>query len=249
MGIATTASTTRRTRFGQLPRAAKSSFPFALKSPGSKTLKHKETPVVTLKAAVGSPATGSLAQAATVRCDSVKGVTTKAGGCVHPGYVPVFAMSRADPFDLECGGYAWAPAFSISCLYRALSGDMDSDEDIVCTIHGGFEPLRTRSAVLLAACVDDRAVAGHLDGPDIAAVSLGEVLTVLDRYPVSSLESCGAPVGTGGEECAELLRAFGTAEFDAIHSAVRETLKGHLADGGPHIRIADRREALRGIAP
>lgn len=43
------------------------------------------------------------------------------------------------PFDPECGGYAWAPAYSISCLYRALSGDMDSDADIVCTLQGGFD--------------------------------------------------------------------------------------------------------------
>ncbi|MFD4947156.1 hypothetical protein ACFWNT_32715 [Streptomyces sp. NPDC058409] len=101
--------------------------------------------------------------------------------------------------------------------------------------------------MLLAACVNDRAVAGHLDGPDTAAVSLSEVLTVLDRYPVSSLESSGAPAGSGGEECAELLQAFGTDEFNAVRAAVREALKGHLADGGPHIRITDRREALRGI--
>ncbi|MFF3459612.1 hypothetical protein ACFYXH_36005 [Streptomyces sp. NPDC002730] len=39
------------------------------------------------------------------------------------------------PIDPECAGYAWGPAFSIS-LYRALSGDMDRDEDIVCTVHG-----------------------------------------------------------------------------------------------------------------
>ncbi|NUK09932.1 hypothetical protein HRW18_18370 [Streptomyces lunaelactis] len=43
------------------------------------------------------------------------------------------------PVDPECAGYAWAPAFSISCLYRALSGGMDSDPDIVCSIHGPHE--------------------------------------------------------------------------------------------------------------
>jgi len=83
------------------------SFPFALKSPGSATLKHRETPVVTLKAAVGSPATGSLVQAATVRCDSVKGITTKAGGCVHPGAVPVFSMSRSDKTVKEAAQHVW----------------------------------------------------------------------------------------------------------------------------------------------
>ncbi|WP_434600225.1 AAA family ATPase [Streptomyces sp. A5-4] len=43
------------------------------------------------------------------------------------------------PFDPECGGYAWAPAYSISCLSRALSGELDTDPDIVCTVHGGFD--------------------------------------------------------------------------------------------------------------
>ncbi|MFF1916150.1 hypothetical protein ACFVYE_32105 [Streptomyces sp. NPDC058239] len=109
------------------------------------------------------------------------------------------------------------------------------------------EPLRTRAVVLLAACVNDRAVTQHLDGPDIAAVSLGEVLTALDWYAVSSLESSGAPAGSGGEECAELLQAFGTDKFNAVRAAAREALKGHLADGGPHTRITDRRQALRGI--
>lgn len=42
------------------------------------------------------------------------------------------------PIDPECEGFAWAPAVSINSLYQALSGDTDSDEDIVCTVHGGF---------------------------------------------------------------------------------------------------------------
>ncbi|MGW6016328.1 ATP-binding protein, partial [Streptomyces sp. NPDC055210] len=40
------------------------------------------------------------------------------------------------PHDDECTGHAWAPAYSISCLYRALTGDLDDSEDIVCTVHG-----------------------------------------------------------------------------------------------------------------
>jgi len=43
------------------------------------------------------------------------------------------------PFDPECGGYAWAPAFSINCLHRAITGELDNHEDIVCTAHGGFD--------------------------------------------------------------------------------------------------------------
>ncbi|MGC9501234.1 AAA family ATPase [Streptomyces sp. WG7] len=40
------------------------------------------------------------------------------------------------PFDPECDGQAWAPAYSVSCLFRALTGDMDNDPDLVCTVHG-----------------------------------------------------------------------------------------------------------------
>jgi predicted kinase len=43
------------------------------------------------------------------------------------------------PFDTECGGYAWAPAWSISCLHRALAGQLDNHEDIRCTVHGGLD--------------------------------------------------------------------------------------------------------------
>ncbi|MER7042736.1 ATP-binding protein [Streptomyces microflavus] len=39
------------------------------------------------------------------------------------------------PHDDECTGRAWAPAYSITCLFRALNDDLD-DEDIVCTVHG-----------------------------------------------------------------------------------------------------------------
>ncbi|MCX5388399.1 ATP-binding protein [Streptomyces sp. NBC_00083] len=40
------------------------------------------------------------------------------------------------PDDDECTGYAWVPAYSVTCLFRALNGDLDDDEDIVCTVHG-----------------------------------------------------------------------------------------------------------------
>ncbi|MEV5432775.1 ATP-binding protein [Streptomyces sp. NPDC052701] len=40
------------------------------------------------------------------------------------------------PHDDECPGYAWAPAYSVTCLFRALNGDLDDSEDIVCTVHG-----------------------------------------------------------------------------------------------------------------
>jgi predicted kinase len=40
------------------------------------------------------------------------------------------------PHDEDCTGYAWVPAYSVTCLFRALNGDLDDDEDIVCTVHG-----------------------------------------------------------------------------------------------------------------
>lgn len=43
------------------------------------------------------------------------------------------------PFDPECTGYAWAPAWNVSCLHRALTGELDNHDDIVCTVHDGFD--------------------------------------------------------------------------------------------------------------
>ena len=43
------------------------------------------------------------------------------------------------PHDAECTGYAWAPAYSITCLFRALNGYLDTSEDLVCTVHGGVD--------------------------------------------------------------------------------------------------------------
>ncbi|MFB6780522.1 hypothetical protein ACFCX0_24525 [Streptomyces sp. NPDC056352] len=44
-------------------------------------------------------------------------------------------MALPCPFDDECPGRAWAPAYSVTGLYRALTGAMDNDSDIVCTVH------------------------------------------------------------------------------------------------------------------
>ncbi|MCP8706275.1 ATP-binding protein [Streptomyces sp. AC04842] len=40
------------------------------------------------------------------------------------------------PSDPECTGQAWAPVYSVTDLHKALTGAMDSDPDIVCTVHG-----------------------------------------------------------------------------------------------------------------
>ncbi|MFJ8755226.1 AAA family ATPase [Streptomyces sp. NPDC102441] len=49
-----------------------------------------------------------------------------------------FDVAVPCPHDDECTDYAWAPAYSVTCLFRALNGDLDNDEDIHCTAHGGF---------------------------------------------------------------------------------------------------------------
>ncbi|WP_236246882.1 ATP-binding protein [Streptomyces sp. CC210A] len=43
------------------------------------------------------------------------------------------------PFDPECSAVAWTPAYSVTCLHRALTGDLDHRDDIVCTVHGGYD--------------------------------------------------------------------------------------------------------------
>ena len=40
------------------------------------------------------------------------------------------------PVDPECAGQAWAPVYSVTDLHKALTGAMDNDPDIVCTVHG-----------------------------------------------------------------------------------------------------------------
>ncbi|MFB7811561.1 AAA family ATPase [Streptomyces virginiae] len=47
-----------------------------------------------------------------------------------------FDVAVPCPHDDECTGRAWAPAYSVTCLFRALKGDLDDDEHIVCTVHG-----------------------------------------------------------------------------------------------------------------
>ncbi|MEU1128362.1 ATP-binding protein [Streptomyces sp. NPDC005900] len=47
-----------------------------------------------------------------------------------------FDVAVPCPHDDACTGHAWVPAYSVTCLFRALNGDLDDDEDIVCTVHG-----------------------------------------------------------------------------------------------------------------
>ncbi|MDQ0828202.1 hypothetical protein QF032_000046 [Streptomyces achromogenes] len=47
-----------------------------------------------------------------------------------------FDVLLSCPTDPECAGQAWAPVYSVTDLHKALTGAMDSDPDIVCTVHG-----------------------------------------------------------------------------------------------------------------
>ncbi|GAA2974570.1 hypothetical protein GCM10010446_68510 [Streptomyces enissocaesilis] len=91
-----------------------------------------------------------------------------------------------------------------------------------------YEPLRTRVVVLLAACMSDRARDARLEGPAVADVAPAEALTIVERYPVSSLEGRGTP-GDGHRppHRTQLLHLFGTPGFDAVRSRVRHGI--HLA--------------------
>ncbi|MFF8919138.1 AAA family ATPase [Streptomyces sp. NPDC015032] len=52
-----------------------------------------------------------------------------------------FDIALPCPFDPECAGQAWAPVHSVTDLHKALNGAMDSDPDLYCTDHGGFDDL------------------------------------------------------------------------------------------------------------
>ncbi|MFJ6250657.1 MULTISPECIES: AAA family ATPase [unclassified Streptomyces] len=62
-------------------------------------------------------------------------------------------------FDPECSATAWTPAYSVTCLHRALTGDLDHRDDIVCTVHGPNND-------------DDQ---GDEDDPDIEAQDLAAI--------------------------------------------------------------------------
>ncbi|WP_331735695.1 hypothetical protein [Streptomyces sp. NBC_00057] len=68
------------------------------------------------------------------------------------------------------------------------------------------------------------------------------------RDSVSALQACrDAPAERGGDAVDELLALYGQPAFEEIPHAVREALAHHMTDGGPHVRITDRRQALREV--
>ncbi|WP_407842075.1 AAA family ATPase (plasmid) [Streptomyces sp. DSM 116496] len=55
------------------------------------------------------------------------------------------------PHNDQCIARAWAPAYSVTSLFRALNGDLDDDEDSVCTLHGPKTLLSQDDDVLVEA--------------------------------------------------------------------------------------------------
>jgi predicted kinase len=47
-----------------------------------------------------------------------------------------FDVAVPCPVDPQCAGPAWTPVYSVTDLHKALTGWMDSDPDIICTVHG-----------------------------------------------------------------------------------------------------------------
>ncbi|GGS09124.1 MULTISPECIES: ATP-binding protein [Streptomyces] len=50
------------------------------------------------------------------------------------------------PHDADCTAPAWAPAYSVTCLARALTGGLNRHEDTICTVHDGFDDLDQEAA-------------------------------------------------------------------------------------------------------
>lgn len=59
--------------------------------------------------------------------------------CTDEGGDIGFDAAVPCPFALECHGNTWVPVYSVSCLHRVLTGQMDGHEDVFCTVHGGFD--------------------------------------------------------------------------------------------------------------
>lgn len=109
----------------------------------------------------------------------------------------------------------------------------------------GEEPDRALTVVMLAAAVHEVAVRTGLEGRAVREVDLREVKATLQRYPVSALEACPAPAGTGETERTELLAAYPDGAFTAAVAGAAAALRQHL-DDGPNalVTVADRAQAM-----
>ncbi|MFI0742708.1 AAA family ATPase [Streptomyces sp. NPDC021100] len=74
------------------------------------------------------------------------------------------------PFDPECSGTAWAPAYSITCLHRALTGDLGHRDDITCDVHDGYDDVDQEADDHVAGMDDDSDGRADLEEQFAAAV-------------------------------------------------------------------------------
>ncbi|MFJ3505035.1 AAA family ATPase [Streptomyces sp. NPDC090135] len=81
-----------------------------------------------------------------------------------------FDVAVPCPFDPGCNAVAWAPAYSVTCLHRALTGDLDQRDDIVCTVHGGYDDVDQEAEDHAAGMDADSAGRADLEEEHAAAV-------------------------------------------------------------------------------
>ncbi|MER5312283.1 AAA family ATPase [Streptomyces sp. NPDC002773] len=74
------------------------------------------------------------------------------------------------PFDPECSNTAWTPAYSVTCLHRALTGDLDHRDEIVCDVHGGYDDVDQEADDHAASMDDDPDGRADLEEQYAAAV-------------------------------------------------------------------------------
>ncbi|MFE1579287.1 AAA family ATPase [Streptomyces fradiae] len=81
-----------------------------------------------------------------------------------------FDIAVPCPLDPDCSSTAWTPAYSVTCLYRALTGDLDHRDDIVCDIHGGYDDVDQEADDHAAGMDDDLDGRADLEEQFAAAV-------------------------------------------------------------------------------
>ncbi|GGU60895.1 ATP/GTP-binding protein [Streptomyces lavendofoliae] len=81
-----------------------------------------------------------------------------------------FDIAVPCPFDPECSATAWTPAYSVTCLHRALTGDLGHRDDIVCDVHGGYDDVDQEADDHAAGMDDDLDGRADLDEQYAAAV-------------------------------------------------------------------------------
>jgi hypothetical protein len=109
------------------------------------------------------------------------------------------------------------------------------------------DPQCLEAAYLVAAAVRSTAADRGLEGADVVAVRLDQLLVAIEQRPVSALESLPSselqdlPVAAFTSIGDRLLGAYGTEAFDQVQQRAAAVVRHHQDDGGdPAATIADR---------